>query len=388
MTTIRKRAWTAPNGDAKTAWLVDYRDGTGKRRFKQFARKKDADEWFTQAGWEVSKGIHTADTQSATIGAACDIWIKRAETEGLERGTIAQYRQLADLHIKPFLGAEKLSRLKASQVEAYRDELLACRSKAMARKAIRALSSVLGEAMRRGLVAQNVATGVKFARMSRAKSRVAIPTREDLNLLLSHAGDDFKPLLMTAILTGLRASELRGIVWENINLKGAVLTVSQRADKFNQIGLPKSKAGHRSIPISGALVATLREWKLRCPNGELGLVFPNNAGNVSDYAHLLRRRFQPLQIAAGICDPVVLDGQPKIGNDGGAVMEARYGFHALRHAAASAWIKQRIDLKRLQVWIGHESIQLTLDTYGHLIDDTEEDARLIEASHAELIKPV
>ena len=388
MTTIRKRAWTAPNGDEKNAWLVDYRDGTGKRRFKQFARKKDADEWFTQAGWEVARGIHTADTQSATVAAACDIWIKRAETEGLERGTIAQYRQLADLHIKPFLGSEKLSRLKASQVEAYRDDLLTCRSKAMARKAIRALSSVLGEAMRRGLVAQNVAAGVKFARMSRAKSRVAIPTREEMNLLLSHAGDEFKPLLMTAILTGLRASELRGLVWENVNLKDAVLTISQRADKFNQIGPPKSKAGHRSIPISSALVATLREWKLRCPNGELGLVFPNKAGNVTDYVHLLRRRFQPLQIAAGICDPVLVEGHDKASNDGSPKMQARYGFHALRHAAASAWIKQRIDLKLLQVWIGHESIQLTLDTYGHLIDDSEEDARLIEASHAELIKPM
>ena len=388
MTTIRKRTWTAPNGTEKTAWLVDYRDGSGKRRFKQFARKKDADEWFTQAGWEVAKGIHIADTQSATVAAACEIWIKRAETEGLERGTILQYRQLADLHIKPFLGAEKLSRLKASQVEAYRDDLLACRSKAMARKAIRALSSVLAEAMRRCLVAQNVAAGVKFARMSRAKSRVTIPTREELNLLLSHAGDDFKPLLTTAILTGLRASELRGLVWKNVNLKDAVLSISQRADKFNQIGSPKSKAGHRSIPISGALVATLREWKLRCPNGELGLVFPNNAGNVSDYAHLLRRRFQPLQIAAGICDPVLIGGKPKTSDDGGAIMNARYGFHSLRHAAASAWIKQRIDLKRLQVWIGHESIQLTLDTYGHLIEDSEEDARLIEASHAELIKPM
>lgn len=52
------------------------------------------------------------------------------------------------------------------------------------------------------------------------------------------------------------------------------------------------------------------------------------------------------------------------------------GFHALRHAAASGWIASKIDLKRLQVWIGHESIQLTLDTYGHLLADQERDAEL------------
>jgi len=386
MPAIRKRVWTAPNGEEKAAWLVDYRDGAGKRRFKQFARKKDADAWITQAAWEVSKGVHTPDSQSITVSDAADIWIKRAEAEGLERGTLTQYRQLAELHIKPLLGAEKLSRLKTAQIEAYRDELLETRSRAMARKAVRALSSVLGEAMRRGHVAQNVATGVKFARTTRERGRVEIPTREELKALLSHASDDFRPFVMTAILTGLRASELRGLTWSNVDLKGGAIKVVQRADKSNKIGPPKSDAGHRSIPISAALVAELRAWKLRCPKGELGLVFPNSAGNVQDYSHLLRRRFFPLQVKAGVCDPVLVDGAPKLDKDGNQVMQARYGLHALRHAAASAWIKQKIDLKRLQVWIGHENIQLTLDTYGHLIDDPEADAKLVEASHADLLR--
>lgn len=381
MPKVRKRVWTAPSGEQKAAWLVDYRDGAGRRRFKQFTRKKDADAWITQAAWEVSKGIHTADSQSSTVSAACDIWIKRAEAEGLERGTLTQYRQLAELHIKPFLGDKKLSNLKPAQIEAYRDELLATRSKAMARKSVRALSSVLNEAMRRGLVAQNVATGVKFARTARERGKVEIPTRDQLKALLSHASDDFRPFVMTAILTGLRASELRGLTWPNVDLKGGAIKVVQRADKFNKIGPPKSDAGHRTIPISAALVSELREWKLRCPKGELGLVFPNSAGNVQDYSHLLRRRFFPLQIKAGVCSPT-----GRVDKNGNPVMQACYGLHALRHAAASAWINQRIDLKRLQVWIGHESIQLTLDTYGHLIDDPEADAKLIEASHAELLR--
>lgn len=334
----------------------------------------------------MSRGLHTADTQSVTVAAACDLWVCHAENKGLERGTIDQYRQLAELHIKPLLGAERVSRLNAVKVKAYRDKLLASRSRAMARKAIRALSSVLRTAMDNGLVAQNVAAGVRFAREARTKGKVEIPTRDELRAMLNLASSDFKPLLTTAIYTGLRASELRGLTWGNVDLKGATITVSQRADKFNAIGAPKSAAGRRSIPISAALVSILREWKLRCPKGPLGLVFPNTAGNVQDYGHLLRRRFFPLQIEAGICDPVAIDGIAKIEKDGSVVMQARYGFHALRHAAASAWIKQRIDLKRLQVWIGHENIQLTLDTYGHLIKDVEADALLIETAHAELWK--
>jgi integrase len=63
----------------------------------------------------------------------------------------------------------------------------------------------------------------------------------------------------------------------------------------------------------------------------------------------------------------------------------RYAFHCLRHAAASAWIKQRVDLRRLTTWLGHSSVQITLDTYGHLIKDEQGDAALVAAAQAELL---
>ncbi|MGR4893318.1 tyrosine-type recombinase/integrase [Sphingopyxis sp. LARHCG72] len=170
-----------------------------------------------------------------------------------------------------------------------------------------------------------------------------------------------------------------------MDFKAKTITVAQRADKYCHLGPPKSEAGYRTIPIGDALVTELKRWKLRCPIGDFDLVFPNRAGNVQDYGHLLRRQFFPLQIKAGVCDPVLVDGKPKLDAKGQPVQAARYGLHSLRHAAASAWIKQRIDLKRLQVWIGHENIELTLDTYGHLIMDAEGDAALIAAAQAELL---
>ncbi|WP_126172608.1 tyrosine-type recombinase/integrase [Altericroceibacterium xinjiangense] len=376
---IRKRTWTAPDGTPKQAWLVDYRDQAGKRRFKQFARKKDADAWITQAAWEVSKGVHTADSQSSTVAAAAKLWIEKAEQEGRERGTVQQYRQLSNLHIVPLLGTERLSRLNRPRIEAYRDELLKTRSKAMAGKAVRALSSILTEAQRRGLVAQNVARDVKVVRSSREKGKVEIPAKAELKALLDNAADDFRPLVMTAIFTGLRASELRGLRWSDVDMKGGSITVVQRADKFGEIGSPKSEAGHRTVPIPPALITELKAWKLRCPKGELGLAFPNTKGGVQNYEHLLRRKFFPLQVEAGICNQVGKDDK------GEPILKARYGFHALRHVAASAWIKQRIDLKRLQVWMGHSSIQITLDTYGHLLADASGDAALIAAAQAELL---
>lgn len=385
MTSIRKRSWTAPDGAEKTAWLVDYRDQAGQRRSKQFARKKDAESWITQAAWEVSKGVHTADSQSVTVKAAAQLWIKKAEGEGRERGTIQQYRQLADLHIVPLIGGERLTKLTRPSVEAFRDELIQTRSKAMAGKAVRALSSILTEAQRRGLVAQNVARDVRVVRSAREKGKIEIPAKAELKALLDHAPADFKPMVMTAIFTGLRASELRGLRWSDVDLKAGAISVTQRADRFGEIGAPKSGAGHRTVPIPPALVAELRAWKLRCPKGKQGLAFPNTRGGVQQYGHLLRRKFFPLQIAAGVCDPVMEKGKPKVDAKDVPVMQPRYAWHALRHAAASAWIKQRIDLKRLQVWMGHSSIQITLDTYGHLLHDAEGDAALIAAAQADLL---
>lgn len=355
----------SPKGDSKSAWQVDYRDNFGNRRSKQFARKRDAEAWLTNTAWQVSQGTHTPDSQSIRVKEATKLWIGKAESDELEVSTLHQYRGLAKNHILPFLGDQKLSRLTRPMVEAYRDTLLETRSRAMSGKAVKALSSILSEAARRGLVAQNVAHGVKVDRKSRNKSQVEIPSRDELRSLIEAASDDERPFILTAIFTGLRASELRGLRWSDIDFDAATLSVNQRADNFGQIGSPKSEAGYRTIPIPSSLISDLRRWKLRAIPSRLDLVFPSRAGTPISYQNLLRRMFKPLLNRAGL--------------------ESRYGLHHLRHAAASAWIDQKIDLKRLQVWMGHSSIQMTLDTYGHLIKDAEKDAEIAEAAQCLLM---
>ncbi len=385
MTSIRRRTWTTPEGNEKTAWLVDYRDTAGKRRAKQFARKKDAETWLTKAAYDVSQGTHTPDSTSITVTEAAKLWISKAQAEDRERSTVKSYKELERLHISPLIGSIKLSRLTAPLVEQYRDDLVATRSRAMAGKAVRALSMVLSEAQRRGLIGQNVAKGVKVIRASRDKVKIEIPTKAELKALLAAATDDEKPLIMTAVLTGLRSSELRGLRWQDVNLKNAKISVNQRADQWGHIGPPKSAAGFRTIPISPALVTVLKAWKLRVTNSDADLAFPNAKGGAQWHNNLLRRLYIPLQIRAGLTKPK-LDraGKAALDDDEKPILTGRYGFHALRHAAASGWIAQRIDLKRLQVWIGHENIQLTIDTYGHLIHDAGGDAELIAAASADL----
>lgn len=386
MATVRRRAWTTPKGERKEAWRVRYVDQHGATRTRQFDLKRDADAFRVKAEAEVAAGIHTADGASITVAQAADLWIGKAELKKRDRGTLKAYRELRDRHIVPLIGNEKLSRLTTPGVVAFRDALLENRSPAMTRKAVRALSMILNVAMERGKVAQNVAASVKVEISARdRRGKTIIPPREHLRMLLEAADqlgneDPRLPVLLrVAMFTGLRSSELRGLTWADVDLSAGAVTVSQRADRWSDIGAPKSSAGNRTIPIGPGLVLALKEWKLRCPTSTARLVFPNRRGKPMSQ-HRIIERFLAVQIAAGLGLATA-----KLDTNGDPVMKARYGLHALRHAAASAWIRQGIDLKRLQVWIGHATIQLTIDTYGHLIADAKADAALAGEAEAALL---
>src|SRR4051794_33962609 len=121
MATIRKR--TLPSG--KVVWLADYGDTNGKRRHRQFGTKREADAFLTRARSEVVGGLHVPDSQSVTVGVAADQWLAATEEAGLERSTTLHYRQHVSEHIRPFLGARKLTTITTPAVYAFAAELKA-----------------------------------------------------------------------------------------------------------------------------------------------------------------------------------------------------------------------------------------------------------------------
>ena len=149
---IRQRV--LPSGEVR--WLVDYRDCGGARRFKQFKTENEAKKFRSQTEVDVSKGIHTADAASITVKKAGELWLDRCRLEGLEAGTLRCYGQHLKLHILPFIGNMKLTKLTRPAVDAYKDKLLSERSQAMARKVMVSLKSLLSDAQRRGLIATNI----------------------------------------------------------------------------------------------------------------------------------------------------------------------------------------------------------------------------------------
>jgi integrase len=383
---VRRRTWTNGDGSQGEAWVVAYRDPSGARRFKNFDRKRDADAYHAEVRVNVRKGIHTADSASITVAKAGRQWIEASTNAGLERTTVEQYEQHLRLHIIPLIGATKLSQLNLPTVRAFEENLTKDRSAAMVRKVLVSLSSLVTYAQEHGRVAQNVVRGLhqgrrkvhtRRARRERGKLKIGIdiPTPAEIGAIIGQLdGMVHRALLLTAIFTGLRASELRGLTWANIDLKRAVLHVHQRADRYQQIGAPKSAAGERTVPLPPLLVNTLREWKLACPPSALGLAFPNSAGKPRALSDIIRRSFHPAQIAAGVT------------NTKG---RAKYrGLHALRHFYASWCINRRADgglelpLKVVQTRLGHASIQMTADRYGHLFPSADDGAELALAEKA------
>jgi integrase len=332
---------------------------------------------------------------SLTVAEAALKWIAHCEAEGLERGTIKQRREHRSLHIVPFIGAEKLADLTMPRIFRFLDELReADRSLAMRRKVLTNLKTMISFAQGQGWVAQNVARDVKLR--SKADERktagpiragVDFPSRAELKALIDHVADRWRPFLLAAVFTGMRASELRGLTWADVDLDQGMIHVRRRADAWLDIGEPKSRSGKRDIPLPPIVINALRQWKDNCPAGDIGLAFPNGNGNVENHQNILNRFFGPLQVAAGVA-VAKLDGEgkPMIDDDGEPVMLPKYGLHALRHAAASMFIAHLgWAPKKVQTVMGHSSITMTYDLYGHLFEDRDADRQAMKRIEAAVV---
>ena len=242
---VRKRTWKSAKGESKEAWIVDYVDQAGKRRLKTFRLQKEAKAFSANATVEIRQGVHTPDSASITVAEAAELWIASREAKGKERSTIDSYRSHVKFHIRPFIGGVKLSRLNAPAICDFEDKLRrgdpepgkthgTRRSPAMVKKIIGSLGAILANAQRRGLVARNVVREVRSLddrgidrraekrRKGKLRVGVDIPTRQEIKALVDHLQGRWRPMILTAIFTGLRSSELRrdsaGVM---LTLKGA-----------------------------------------------------------------------------------------------------------------------------------------------------------------------
>lgn len=417
---IRQRTWEW-KGKQKSAWVVDYFDANGKRRLKTFKTKRAATDFAAKTHIDVKHGTHVADSDSVTVSEAGKLWLATCRENELVRASQEHNEGLLRLHVEPFLGKTKLSKLTVPAVRTFESTLLAnSRSPKMVRRVLSGLGAIIADAQERGLTMRNpvremrASRGKRKTKATRERRRqlvvgVDIPTPPEIRAILAEATGFRRAFFATAALAGLRSSELLGLRWQDIDFDKATVSVWQRADSWGTIDQPKSDAGNRTVPVPPLVVNALREWKLACPRRDTGkkdgggkplkelyLVFPNGAGNVESRQNVVQRHWHPLQIAAGVSVPALDDGGNQVMalDDNGKpipVMVAKYsGLHALRHFFCS-WCAARkedgglgLPLKTVQVRTGHGTLAMTADRYGHLFP-SQDDAEVLAAGERALM---
>jgi integrase len=370
-----------PEGEQEQTrwWIADYRDGSGKRHQERFKRKAEAKAREETQKVAIRAGTHVSLDNNLTVADVAEKWIKRVEANERERATVRQYREHIKLHIVPRLGAVTLAKLTKGHVEGFRDGLISgvgerhkALSRPMAHKVLRSFKSML-KVVRCSHLADDVKVEIDKRKKRKLEVGRDIPTTEEVGRMVKAAKQPkMRALLMMATTTGLRASELRGLRWSDVDLlKARELHVRQRADRWNKIGPPKSESSRRTIPLGPELILALKEWKIACPKNDLDLVFPTKTGAIEHHKNMIRS-LAPVMKAAH----VLKNDKPK------------YALHAFRHFFASWCINpadrggRELPAKVVQTLLGHSSIMMTLDVYGHLFRDKTDKAELAASEKA------
>jgi integrase len=214
-------------------------------------------------------------------------------------------------------------------------------------------------AFRWGYLKTNPAEYVERPRI--IKPEIEILNPDEVEKLLSTANDNYRVALLTDVNTGMRAGELWGLQWGDIDWNSKQIHVRLSLWK-GQFQTPKSKCSIRKIDMTDWLIKELKKWKLACPNNEHDVVFPSPEDKLSQHDNVVKRYLNQALRKAGL---------------------RQVSFHSLRHTNASMRILAGQNIKYIQSQMGHASINITLDIYGHLFNDTNFNrlqAELLESS--------
>lgn len=390
------------DGSVKISWRATWTGADGQRQSKNFDLKGEAKTWLDG----VSAGL-VGGSSTMTLIQLAEAHI--ANFHGLVRagarrtGTADGYQSILDAHIRNHkIGRIRLSNLRAPEIQVFLDEIVQTGGSInLARQIRRSLGTWCRFGVRRGwlLVNPAQACAVEGDGEKCDAEAFTLPPKAQLSALMKAASESENPERDSAIVRilmfgGLRISEALGMADDAAVVKttGGKLRVKERIDRRHRtIDPPKTKKGQRDVPIGQATALAIRAWRLkRGPVGHFqhvdgrrerrlisGRLFPNpkTGEGVWGYEDFIRDGWMPLMRAAGLV-VTLPDGKGK------NRPIAAFKPHVLRHVAVSLWLAQNPQPKpkKVQELVGHATLKMTMDTYGHLWRDEEEDDAIAQAS--------
>ena len=252
--------------------------------------------------------------------------------------------------LAPRLGRTRLADITRTDIQDVIDWMVAQGyAPSTVRNAVLPLRSILRRAVDREEIETNPTERLDLPIDRRKKDRVAPP--EEVDALLDVLPDQLRLIWALALYTGLRRGELQALGWKSVDLEQGTIEVERSWDRVAGFIDPKSRAGFRRVPLPGTLRPMLVRQRLRQGAGEAGLVLGD--GQVPFDPSNAIRRAKRIWAKEGL---------------------GHLGYHECRHTYASLMIAAGVNAKTLSIYMGHSSIVMTMDRYGHLFPGNEKDS--------------
>jgi integrase len=322
----RKVRKTFPTQAAAKTWRADALNAAAKGRLRPPTMVTVA-----RAAEELLDGMRDGSVPTRSGGV-----YKPAAVRGYERGL--------RLRVLPELGHLRLSEVQRGDVQALADRLTGQGlSASTVQNTLDPLRVIYRRAIRRNLVSVDPTEGLELRRPRGRRERIAAP--EEAAALLAALPEEDRALWATALYAGLRRGELRALRWADVDLKAKTIRVQRAWDDEEGEQDGKSEAARRSVPVLAPLARELAAHKLRAGRDGEDLVFGSTPAQPFEPS-TVRRRALAAWDAAGL-EPI--------------------GLHEARHTCASLFIASGANAKAVQSIMGHATIGMTFDTYGHLM---------------------
>ena len=341
----------------RNRWRIQWFDADGRRRGQTYKNRSTAKKALAKLeveAQEIRSGLKPRPGPQHSFSELCDYWLEHRTTR---KKSPKDDQSIIDSSLRPFFGTMQLASISLEQVDRFRrqrcpgeretpdQEKDPRRGGHLSVKTLHnhltLLISMLNLAVDLGWL--QARPRIKKPKLSSAEFSY-LRTEGDIRSFLVAAREEelgVFELYTTAILTGMRAGELCGLTWGDIDLKRRLITVQRSFEKTTKTDEV------RHIPILDPLLPVLMQWKLECPTATI--VFPNKRGKMHQpSARVVQEILHRVRERAGIT--------------------YRFRFHDLRHTFASHWMMSGGDIYRLQRILGHKSIQMT-ERYSHLSPD-------------------
>jgi len=352
MASINRIANTKGRGIGKYRYRVMWRED-GKQRSKTFNDRLEA----KAEALNIEKG-ETVTSRDHTFGELAKRFLRDCDAD-VKASTLAFYKQALDNHLLPVWKKKKLSKLRKPHVIELKTSLRESLSGNTIRNVLVVATRVLNYGIELEWLKSNVAAQVRKPKYE--KRLIRILTQVEHQALINVAKPAYKMMFYLALHSGLRKGELLGLQWDSVDLDTGTIFVREQFT-HGAVTTPKTDAGRRYVPIDPDTMKQLRRWRAvaRRPADSLDLVFPTSTGNHQSASNVNSRGFKPALKLAGLPSSI--------------------RFHDLRHTYASVAIAADVPLNDLKVVLGHSSISVTADIYGHLVDSSHDRIRLAFAA--------